>query len=636
MSFTFEVIALIVCLALVWRYLGSYMAAVFEGRVHWMGWLERPTYRLLGVDEESEQTWQRYAMSLIVYSGIAVLVVYGFERLQGSLPLNPQHFGGVGPALSLNTAMSFVTNTNWQNYTGESTMSYLTQMVALVGQQFVSAAAGMAVMIAMIRGFSRKNSPTIGNFWVDVIRGIYYILLPIAAIASVIYIGQGAVETLAGPAHIHDLLNNVSQTIPRGPQGSMTAIKQLGNNGGGYTNANGAHPFENPTAFTQWLSLLLLLSIPFASTYMYGKMVGSFRQGVAVLATMLVLFCSWAAFSQYAESRGNPAVAQAGVSYQPSGNMEGKETRFGVAPTTLFDIASVQTSTGSVTGSNDSFTPIGGMGLLTSMMLGEVSPGGAGAGMYTILAFAIIAVFIGGLMVGRTPEYLGKKIQSREVKLAGLLVLVMPILVLVFTAIAVSIHAGRAGPENGGPHGFTEILYAFTSPVNNNGSAFAGLDGNTAFYMENGALLSLSPVNGQDKVGAARFGICFNLMAIVGHGEMNVASQTGNGNGRGCRSPALISLSVAGNDYIYSAHRFSVALLDDAHHYPIRGLEDNGFQLRPAGRGISFDLRFTPGMSFGGNTDNIFVAGGKALKYETALRIRHRLGLVESQRGAVF
>ena len=482
MSFTLEIIALVVCLGFIWRYLGSYMAAVFEGRVHWMGWLERPTYRLLGVDAEAEQTWQRYAVSLIIYSGIAVLVVYGFERLQGSLPLNPQHFGGVSPALSLNTAMSFVTNTNWQNYTGESTMSYLTQMVALVGQQFASAAAGMAVMIAMIRGFSRKNSPTIGNFWVDVIRGIYYILLPIAAVAAVIYIGQGAVQTLAGPAHIHDLLNNVSQTIPRGPQGSMTPIKQLGNNGGGYTNANGAHPFENPTAFTQWLSLLLLLSIPIASTYMYGKMVGSFRQGMAVLATMLVLFCSWAAFSQYAESRGNPAVAQAGVTYQPSGNMEGKETRFGVAPTTLFDIGSVQTSTGSVTGSNDSFTPIGGMGLLTSMMLGEVSPGGAGAGMYTILAFAIIAVFIGGLMVGRTPEYLGKKIQSREVKLAGLLVLVMPMLVLIFTAIAVSIHAGRAGPENGGPHGFTEILYAFTSPVNNNGSAFAGLDGNTAFY----------------------------------------------------------------------------------------------------------------------------------------------------------
>jgi potassium-transporting ATPase potassium-binding subunit len=477
-------IALIVVMVLIWRYLGSYMAAVFDGRVHWMGWLERPTYRLLGVDPDSEQTWKRYATSLVIYSGVAILVVYGIERLQGSLPLNPQHLDAVSPALSFNTATSFVTNTNWQNYVGEATMSYLTQMVALVGQQFASAAAGIAVMLGLIRGFSRKGSPTIGNFWVDVIRAIYYILLPIAAVAALIYIGQGAVQTLAGPAHIHDVLNNVSQTIPRGPQGSMTPIKQLGNNGGGFTNANGANPFENPTALTMWLSLVLLLAIPIASTYMFGKMVGSIRQGVAVLATMLVLFCAWAAFSNYAESRGNPAVAQAGVTAQaPSGgNMEGKETRFGVAETTLFDIASTQTSTGSVTGSNDSFTPIGGMGLLTGMMLGEVSPGGAGAGMYTILAFAIIAVFIGGLMVGRTPEYLGKKIQAREVKLAALLVLVMPMLVLIFAAIAVSIHAGRAGPENGGPHGFTEILYAITSPVNNNGSAFAGLDGNTAFY----------------------------------------------------------------------------------------------------------------------------------------------------------
>ncbi|MGO9197842.1 MAG: potassium-transporting ATPase subunit KdpA [Acidimicrobiales bacterium] len=482
MHYTLYILALVVALGLTWRFLGSYMAAVFQGRVHWWGWLERPTYRLLGVDPDVEQTWQRYAVSLVIYSGIAVLVIYGIERLQGSLPFNPSHFGAVGPALAYNTATSFVTNTNWQNYVGEATMSYLSQMVALVGQQFASAAAGMCVMVALIRGLYRKNSSTIGNFWVDMVRGALYILLPIAAVAAVIYIGQGAVETLAGPACFHNVLNGVHSCIPRGPQGSMTPIKQLGNNGGGYTNANGAHPFENPTAFTQWLSLFLLTSIPTASTYMFGKMVGSIRQGVAVLATMAILFVSWAAFAQYAESRGNPAVAAAGVTYQPSGNMEGKEVRFGVAETTLFDVGSTQTSTGSVTGSNDSFTPIGGMALLTGMMLGEVSPGGAGAGMYTILAFAIIAVFIGGLMVGRTPEYLGKKIQAREVKLAALLVLVMPMLVLIMTGIAVSIHAGRAGPLNGGPHGFTEILYAFTSPVNNNGSAFGGLTGNTTFY----------------------------------------------------------------------------------------------------------------------------------------------------------
>ncbi len=488
MRFTGEVLVLVAALAVSWRFLGSYMAAVFDGRVHFLGWIERPIYKCLGVDPEREQTWQRYAVSVIIYSAIAILLIYAIERLQGSLPLNPQHLGAVAPALSLNTATSFVTNTNWQNYVGESTMSYLTQAVGLVGQQFFSAAAGLAVAVGMIRGFQRRGQSTIGNFWVDVTRAVFYILLPIAAVAAIIYIAQGAPETLAGPACFTDVLNHVHQCIPRGPQGSMTPIKQLGNNGGGYTNANGASPFENPTAFTQWLSMYLLLVIPFSSTYMYGKMVKSFRQGFAVLAAMLILFVSWAAFSQYAESRGNPAVAQAGITSQPSGNMEGKETRFGVAPTMLFEIASTQTSTGSVTGSNDSLTPIGGLGVLTSMMLGEVSPGGAGAGMYTILAFAIIAVFIGGLMVGRTPEYLGKKIQAREVKLAGLLVLVMPMIVLIFTGLAVSIAQGRAGPLNGGPHGFTEILYAFTSQANNNGSAFAGLNGNTPFYNTMGAV----------------------------------------------------------------------------------------------------------------------------------------------------
>jgi K+-transporting ATPase ATPase A chain len=482
MRFTGEVVILLVALGLTWRYLGSYMAAVFDGRVHFLGWLERPTYRLLGVDPDNEQTWQRYATSLVIYSGIAILLIYGIERLQGSLPLNPQHFGAVGQALSLNTAMSFVTNTNWQNYVGEAVMSYLTQMVALVGQQFFSAAAGMAVMVGLIRGFQRRGSATIGNFWVDVIRGVFYILLPIAAVAAIIYVAQGSVESLGGPACFFNPLNHTKGCIPLGPQASMTAPKQLGNNGGGYTNANGAHPFENPTAFTQWLSMLLLLAIPVASTYMYGKMVKSFRQGMAVLGAMVILFCVWAGYTQYAEAHGNPAVAAAGVTYQPSGNMEGKETRFGVAPTSLFNVASTQTSTGSVSGSNDSFTPIGGMGLLTGMMLGEVSPGGAGAGMYTILAFAIIAVFIGGLMVGRTPEYLGKKIQAREVKLAALLVLVMPLLVLILTGIASAIPQGQSSALNGGPHGFTEILYGYTSPVNNNGSAFAGLNANTPFW----------------------------------------------------------------------------------------------------------------------------------------------------------
>ena len=488
MRFAAEVVVLVIAVGIAWRYLGSYMAAVFDGRVHFLGWLERPTYRVLGVDAESEQTWQRYAASLIIYSGIAILFIFGIERLQGSLPLNPQHLGAVSPALSLNTAISFVTNTNWQNYAGESTMTYLSQAIALVGQQFFSAAAGMAVMVGLIRGLQRKGSPTIGNFWVDITRGVYYVLFPIAFVAAIIYVGQGAVETLAGPACFTNVLNHVHQCIPRGPQGSMTSIKQVGNNGGGFNNANGAHPFENPTAFAQWLSLFLLLIIPIASTYMNGKMVKSFRQGFAVLGAMVVLFFSWAAFAQYSEAHGNPAVAAAGVTAQPSGNMEGKETRFGVAPTTLFNVGSTQTSTGSVTGANDSMTPIGGMAMLTGMMLGEVSPGGAGAGMYTILSFAILAVFIGGLMVGRTPEYLGKKIQAREVKLAGLLVLVMPMLVLILTGIAVAIKQGQSSTLNGGPHGFTEILYALTSQANNNGSAFAGLNGNTPFYNVVGGL----------------------------------------------------------------------------------------------------------------------------------------------------
>jgi K+-transporting ATPase ATPase A chain len=394
----------------------------------------------------------------------------------------------VGPALSFNTAASFVTNTNWQNYGGESTMSYFSQIGALTFEQFVSPAIGIAVAIAMVRGFSRRNSPTIGNFWVDITRCTLYILLPIAFVSGIVFVGQGAVQTLAGTVNIHDALNGVTQTIPRGPIGFMEAIKQLGNNGGGFLNANSATPFENPTALTNWLSIYLLLAIPFALTYTFGKMVGSIRHGAALLAAMVIIFGAWVGFTSYYETQPNPAVAAAGVPHQPAGNTEGKEVRFGPATTALFGVASTQTSTGSADASYDSFTPMGGFGLLTGMMIGEVTPGGAGSGIYTILIYALIAVFIGGLMIGRTPEYLGKKIQAKEVKLAGLGALVMPIIVLIFTAIAVSIHAGRAGPLNSGPHGFTEVLYALTSQGNNNGSAFGGLTGNTAFYNVIGAI----------------------------------------------------------------------------------------------------------------------------------------------------
>jgi K+-transporting ATPase ATPase A chain len=401
--------------------------------------------------------------------------------------------------------VSFLTNTNWQNYGGETTMSYFSQMGALTVQQFVSAAVGIAVAITLVRGFSRRKSLTIGNFWVDLTRCVLYILVPIAFVAGIIFVGQGAVQTLAGPISVSDHLNGVTQAIPRGPIGFMEPIKQLGTNGGGFLDQNGATPFENPTGLTNLLSFFLLLVIPFSLTYTFGKMVGSIKHGVALLAAMVLIFGCWVTFTSYAEHQNNPAVAAAGV-HSTVGNTEGKEVRFGDTSTALYGVASTQTSTGSADASYDSFTPMGGFGLLTGMMLGEVTPGGTGSGLYTILLDAIIAVFIGGLMIGRTPEYLGKKIQAREVKLAGLGVLVMPIIVLVFTAIAVSVHAGRAGPLNSGPHGFSEILYALTSQANNNGSAFGGLTGNTPFY---------NIVGGLDML-LGRFAIMIPVLALAG------------------------------------------------------------------------------------------------------------------------
>jgi K+-transporting ATPase ATPase A chain len=511
MTFTWTIVVLVVVLAIAWRFLGSYMAAVFEGRVRWLGFVERPVYRALRVDPEGEQSWQRYSVSVIAFSGVALAVTYAIFRLQGVLPFNPQHLPGVTPALAWNTAVSFVTNTNWQAYSGETTMSYFSQMGALAVQNFVSAAVGIAVAVALIRGFSRHGSKTIGNFWVDLLRATIYILLPIAFVGAIIFIGQGALQTLAGPVHISDALNGVKQVIPRGPVASQEAIKQLGTNGGGFFNANGADPFENPTGLTNFLSIVLILCIPVALTYTFGKMVGSVRQGVALLAVMAVLFGGWLGMASVAEHQSNPAVAAAGVSQTTGvagdvGNMEGKEVRFGDTSSALYAVTSTQTSTGSVDSAEDSFTPVGGFAAITGMMLGEVSPGGVGTGLYSILLFAIITVFIGGLMVGRTPEYLGKKIQAREVKLASLGVLVMPVTVLVLTAIAVSVAAGRAGPLNAGPHGFSEILYDFTSVTNNNGSAFAGLSANTPFY------------NVIETVGLllGRFAIIIPVLALAG------------------------------------------------------------------------------------------------------------------------
>jgi K+-transporting ATPase ATPase A chain len=506
LGYFWTITTLVVALGLTWRYLGSYMAAVFEGRVRFLGWVERPIYRLLGTDAEVEQTWKRYAASLVIFSAVSIAFTYLILRVQGSLPLNPQHLGAVSPALSFNTATSFVTNTNWQNYGGETTMSYFSQIGALTVQQFVSPAVGIAAAMALVRGFSRRRSATIGNFWVDITRCMLYVLFPIAFVGGLVFVGQGAVQTLAGPIGIHDVLNGVAQTIPRGPVGFMEAIKQLGTNGGGFYNANSATPLENPTGLTNWLSVYLLLAIPFALTYTFGKMVGSIRQGAALLAAMVIIFGTWVAFTSYAEHQGNPAIVAAGVTQTSSGNTEGGEVRFGDTSSALFGVASTNTSTGSANASYDSFNPMAGFGLLTGMMLGEVAPGGTGSGLYTILIYAVIAVFIGGLMIGRTPEYLGKKIQAKEVKLAGLGALVMPIIVLVLTAVAVSIHAGRAGPLNAGPHGFTEILYALTSQANNNGSSFGGLKGDTAFY---------NVVGGIDML-LGRFGVMIPALALGG------------------------------------------------------------------------------------------------------------------------
>jgi potassium-transporting ATPase potassium-binding subunit len=505
MGFFITLLALVVTLGLTWRYLGSYMEAVFNGRVHWLGWVERPIYRMLGTSPEQEQTWKRYAGAMVIFTFVSLVFTYVILRIQGSLPLNPQHLGSVGSALDFNTSSSFITNTNWQNYGGEETMSYFSQIGALTVQQFVSPAVGIAAAIVIVRGFSRRKSPTIGNFWVDMTRCMFYILLPVAFVFGIIFVGEGAVQTLAGTASFTDVLNGVSQTIARGPIGFMEAIKQLGTNGGGFLNANSATPFENPTGLTNFLSIYLLLSIPVALTYTFGKMVGSIKHGFALLAVIIILFGVWVGFTSNAEHQNNPAIAKAGIT-ATVGNTEGKDTRFGDTSTALFAVASTQTSTGSADASYDSFTPIGGLGLLTGMMMGEVTPGGTGTGLYTLLIYAIIAVFIGGLMIGRTPEYLGKKIQAREVKLAGLGSLVMPMIVLIITAIAVSLVAGRAGPENAGPHGFTEILYALTSQGNNNGSAFGGLTGNTPFYNIIGAIDML----------IGRFGIMIPAIALGG------------------------------------------------------------------------------------------------------------------------
>jgi len=484
------VIVLVVLLAISTPLLGSYMAKVFQNKKapgdRVFGPVERLVYKVTGVNPESEQRWTTYAISVLAFSFISVLFLYGLQRFQAHLPLNPDHLAAVPPALSFNTAVSFLTNTNWQNYAGEDTMTQLTQMTGLAVQNFVSAAVGIAVAVALIRGLIRKQSSTLGNFWADLTRIVIRILIPIAVVAAVILIAQGAEQNLHA-THILTTVTGQSQGIAGGPVASQEAIKQLGTNGGGYFNANAGHPFESPTGLTNMLLNWLLLAIPFALGWTFGKMAKDRKQGFAVLGAMAGLFAIGALLVMPLEAHGNVHISQAHVSQaitatSPGGNMEGKEVRNGPIISALFNSSSTGTSTGSINSANDSYTPLGGGVLLFNMALGEVSPGGTGSGLYGILIMAILSVFIAGLMVGRTPEYLGKKIQAKEMKLVVLYLLMVPFFILLFTAISVVMPSSLTSIYNPGPHGLTEVTYAYTSASNNNGSAFAGFNGNTNWY----------------------------------------------------------------------------------------------------------------------------------------------------------
>jgi K+-transporting ATPase ATPase A chain len=476
------------------RPLGAYMAKVFSGERVFLSRILRPVecsvYRVIGVREDDEQTWVRYLAAVLVVTVVSIVITFLLLRFQDRLPLqsviNPQGFPGVAPDLAMNTAISFATNTNWQNYAGETTMSYFSQMVALVMHNFLSAATGLALAIALMRGLARRSGRTLGSFYVDVTRGILYVLLPLSVIGGLILVSQGAIQNFA-PSTVAHTLSGVTQTIAQGPVASQEIIKDLGNNGGGFFNANSAHPFENPNGFTNAFTIFSLLLIAVALTFTFGRMVGNIKQGIAVLAAMGVILLGMTGVAIYAEQTGNAALNGTGVtqvasSTQSGGNMEGKAVRFGIPQSSQFVAATTGTSTGSVDASHDSLTAIGGLVPLLSIQLGEITPGGIGAGLYGMLMFVILGVFIAGLMVGRTPEYLGKKIEARDVKLAALAILILPLSILGLTAISVLVTPGQAGPLNGGPHGFTEILYAFSSVTGNNGSAFAGLSGNTLYY----------------------------------------------------------------------------------------------------------------------------------------------------------
>jgi K+-transporting ATPase ATPase A chain len=501
MNFTdwLQIILYVAVLLLLVRPLGSYMAKVFQGEhtflSRFIGPVERLVYRILGIKPDEEMSWKTYAVAMMLFTILGLVSLYAIQRLQGVLPLNPERLGAVNPDLAFNTSTSFNTNTNWQSYTGESTMSYLTQMVGLMVHQFLSAGVGIAVLIALIRGFMRHSVKTIGNFWVDATRAVLYVLIPLSLILALFLVSQGVVQTFSGPTTVNLLQPTLNasgqvvtqQTIATGPAAAMVAIKQLGTNGGGFFGANSAHPFENPTPFSDFLEMLAILVIPAALCYTFGKMVGDTRQGWMILGVMTVIFVAMVSVCVWSEQSGNPALTKIGVdqtasSIQSGGNMEGKEVRFGSVNSALWAVVTTSASNGSVNSMHDSFTPIGGMIPMWLMQLGEVVYGGVGSGLYGMLAFVIIAVFIAGLMIGRTPEYLGKKIEAYEMKMASLMVLIPVLLILFGTALAVLLPAGKAAVFNPGPHGFSEVLYAFSSTANNNGSAFAGLGTNTLFY----------------------------------------------------------------------------------------------------------------------------------------------------------
>jgi len=491
------------------RPLGGWLERVFAGHRR-AGSLESALYRLAGIDRTAEQTWFAYAVAILMFNLVGFVLLYALQRLQPLLPLNPQHFGSVAPDLALNTSVSFATNTSWQSYAGESTLAAFTQMAGITVQSFLSAATGIAVAIALVRGFARQGSGTIGNFWVDLTRAVVYVLLPITVVSTLFLVWQGVPQTLAANADA-TTLEGARQVIARGPVASQVAIKMLSSDGGGFFNANSAHPFENPTPLTNLVEMMLIFLIGVALTNTFGRMVRDERQGWALLATMAVLFAAGVIMVYAAEAQPNPFFSALGVDQTPGtvqagGNMEGKEVRFGIAGSSLFATVTTDSSSGAVNAMHDSFMPLGGAVLMANMMLDEVIVGGVGSGLYGILLFCIVAVFVAGLMIGRTPEYVGKKLEATEVKMTVLALLCVPAAILGLAAVAAVIEPGLAGLANAGPHGFSEILYAYASAAATNGSAFAGLNANTAFY---NLTLSLAMFVG-------RFFVIIPVLAIAG------------------------------------------------------------------------------------------------------------------------